>query len=184
MSMQKLSLFAALTAALLLALPAYAAKINAIKIDPVAIIAAHNQLRTEVGVTKKLIYSKTLAVSAQAWAEHLKQINACQMRHSAPDGKYGENLFWASAVSWTSGRKDLQKVSSKKVVEDWGSEKADYDYASNMCADGKMCGHYTQIVWRSTTKVGCGAAECKDTQEQVWACQYQPAGNWVGKKPY
>ena len=177
--MIKFTIFTLLYIVMFSALPAHATKVN-----PAAIIATHNKLRAEVGVTKKLTYSKALAVSAQAWAEHLKQTNACKMRHSAPDGKYGENLFWASAVSWTDGRKDLQKVSSKQVVEDWGSEKADYDYASNTCADGKMCGHYTQIIWRNTTKVGCGVAVCEDTQEQVWACQYQPAGNWVGKKPY
>lgn len=177
--MLKLTIFAFLYIAMPFALPAHAAKV-----DPVAIIAAHNRLRAEVGVTKKLSYSKTLAVSAQAWAEHLKQSNACKMRHSEPNGRYGENLFWGSAVTWTDGRKELQKVSSKQVVEDWGSEKADYDYASNACTDGKMCGHYTQIVWRNSAKVGCGVAVCEDTQEQVWACQYLPAGNWLGKKPY
>jgi pathogenesis-related protein 1 len=177
--MKKLSTFTALSTALLLAVPAYAAKV-----EPAAIIAAHNKFRAAVGVTKKLTYSKALASSAQAWANHLKQTNACKMRHSEPDSKYGENLFWGSALTWTDGRKELQKVSSKQVVEDWGSEKADYHYASNTCADGKMCGHYTQIVWRATTKVGCGVAVCGDTQEQVWVCQYQPAGNWLGKKPY
>jgi pathogenesis-related protein 1 len=177
--MKKFTSFAILPIALLLALPAQAAKV-----EPAAIIAAHNKLRAEVGVTKKLTYSKALAASAQAWANNLKRTNHCQMRHSEPDGKYGENLFWGSAVDWTDGRKELQKVSSKRVVEDWGSEKADYDYNSNQCAAGAMCGHYTQIVWRTTTKVGCGVAVCEDTKEQVWACQYQPAGNWVGKKPY
>ncbi len=182
--MIKLKPVAILATSLLLALPAFAAKVDAIKIDSSAIVAAHNKLRAQVGVTKKLTYSKTLATSAQAWAEHLKQSNACKMQHSEPDNKYGENLFWGSAVSWTDGRKELQKVTSKRVVEDWGSEKADYDYASNACTDGKMCGHYRQIVWRDTTKVGCGVAVCEDSQEQVWVCQYQPAGNWVGKKPY
>ncbi len=177
--MKKFTSFAILPITLLLALSAQAAKV-----EPAAIVAAHNKLRAEVGVTKKLTYSKTLAASAQAWANNLKRTNHCQMRHSEPDGKYGENLFWGSAVDWTDGRKELQKVSSKRVVEDWGSEKADYDYNSNQCAAGAMCGHYTQIVWRTTTKVGCGVAVCEDTKEQVWACQYQPAGNWVGKKPY
>jgi pathogenesis-related protein 1 len=106
------------------------------------------------------------------------------MRHSEPNNKYGENLFWGSAVEWTDGRRAQQNVSAKRVVEDWGSEKADYDYATNQCTQGKMCGHYTQIVWRNTTKVGCGVAVCEDTKEQVWVCQYQPAGNWVGKRPY
>jgi len=177
--MIKLNTFAIVAIALLLALPAHAAKV-----DPAAIIAAHNKLRAEVGVTKKLSYSKTLAASAQAWANHLKRTNHCQMRHSEPDGKYGENLFWGSAVDWTDGRKELQKVSSKRVVEDWGSEKADYNYRSNQCAAGAMCGHYTQLVWRDTKRVGCGVAVCEDTLEQVWACQYQPTGNWVGKRPY
>jgi pathogenesis-related protein 1 len=167
-----------------LALPAYAAKLDAVKIDSGAIVAAHNKLRAQVGVTKKLSYSKALSTSAQAWAEHLKQTNACKMHHSEPDNKYGENLFRGSALEWSDGRKEIQKLSSKQVVKDWGSEKADYDYASNTCEDGKLCGHYTQIVWRATTKVGCGVAVCEDTQEQVWVYQYQPAGNWVGKKPY
>ncbi|MGB7815017.1 MAG: CAP domain-containing protein [Methylotenera sp.] len=177
--MMKFTAFAILTVALLSASPAYAAKV-----DPVAIVAAHNKLRAEVGVTKKLSYSTILAASAQAWANNLKRTNGCQMRHSEPNGKYGENLFWGSAVDWTDGRKELQKVSSKRVVENWGSEKADYDYSSNQCAAGAMCGHYTQIVWSDTNKVGCGVAVCEDTLEQVWACQYQPAGNWVGKRPY
>ncbi len=152
--------------------------------NPAAFIAAHNKWRTEVGVTDKLSYSPALAATAQAWADNLKQTNHCRMRHSKPDGQYGENLFWGSAMSWSDGRKESQKVSSKQVVESWGSEKVDYDYASNHCTPGKMCGHYTQMVWRSTTTVGCGMAVCEDTQEQVWACQYRPAGNWIGSKPY
>ncbi len=164
------------------ALSAFSA--NAGEIDSTAVITAHNKWRAEVGVTDKLRYSPALAATAQAWADHLKQTNHCQMRHSKPDGLYGENLFWGSAMSWSDGRKELQKVSSKQVVDSWGSERADYDYASNYCASGKMCGHYTQMVWRSTTTVGCGMAVCEDTQEQVWACQYLPAGNWIGSKPY
>ncbi|MFA7350855.1 MAG: CAP domain-containing protein [Methylotenera sp.] len=153
-------------------------------IDPAAIISAHNKWRTEVGVTKKLTYSPTLAANAQAWADHLKTSSHCQMHHSNSKGRYGENLYWGSALSWSDGRKALQKVSSEQVVNRWGGEKADYDYANNQCASGKMCGHYTQIVWSTTTSVGCGMAVCTDTQEQVWVCRYQPAGNWVGKKPY
>lgn len=154
------------------------------EIDPDAIIAAHNKLRAEAGVTEQLSYSPALAVTAQAWADNLKRTNHCRMRHSKSDGQYGENLYWASAVRWSNGRKELQKVSPQKVVNSWGSEKADYDYANNRCAPGKICGHYTQVVWRSTTSVGCAMAVCEDTQEQVWACQYQPAGNWAGRKPY
>ena len=165
-------------------LPAYAGDF-----DPKAFIAAHNKWRSEVGVPKagamgKLSYSPALAVSAQAWADNLKQTNHCQMRHSEPDGKYGENLYWGSAMNWSDGRKEMQKISPQQVVDGWGSEKSDFDYANNSCTPGKMCGHYTQMVWRATKKVGCAIAVCEDSQQQVWVCQYQPAGNWVGNKPY
>lgn len=164
------------------ALSAFAA--HAGGVDPAALISAHNKWRAEAGVTDKLAYSPALAAKAQAWADHLKQTNHCQMRHSKPDGRYGENLYWGSAMLWSDGYKELQQVTSTQVVDSWGSEKADYDYAGNHCTPGKMCGHYTQLVWRSTTTVGCGMAVCEDTQEQVWACQYLPAGNWIGMKPY
>jgi pathogenesis-related protein 1 len=78
----------------------------------------------------------------------------------------------------------LQQVSPEQVVDSWGSEKADYDYANNSCAPGKMCGHYTQMVWRTTATVGCARAVCEDNLQQVWVCQYQPAGNWVDNRPY
>ncbi|HEY0665299.1 MAG TPA: CAP domain-containing protein [Gallionella sp.] len=152
--------------------------------DSDALVAAHNQWRAKVGVKEKLSYSPELAKSAQAWANTLMRTNRCQMKHSEPDGKYGENLYWGSAVQWSDGRRELQQVTPQQVVDSWGSEKADYDYASNSCKPGKMCGHYTQVVWRSTKTVGCAMAVCMDSQQQVWVCQYQPAGNWVGEKPY
>lgn len=174
MKLRIIAIVAALTA-----LPAFAGEI-----DSAALIAAHNKWRAEVGISEKLSYSPELAISAQAWADHLKKTNRCRMRHSKSDGQYGENLYWASALSWSDGRQELQKVSAVKVVDSWGREKADYDYAGNRCLPGKVCGHYTQMVWRATTVVGCAVAVCEDTQEQVWVCRYQPAGNWVGRRPY
>ena len=166
-------------AAVLSAIPSFAEEI-----DTAVFVVAHNKWRAEVGVKEKLSYSPILAASAQAWADNLKQTNHCQMRHSKSNGQYGENLYWASAMTWSDGSRELQKVTPDKVVDSWGSEKAGYDYATNHCTPGKMCGHYTQVVWRTTTAVGCARAVCEDTQEQVWVCQYQPAGNWVGRKPY
>ena len=152
-------------------------------VDSAAMVAAHNKWRAQVGVGK-LRYSPELAVSAQAWADNLKKTHHCQMRHSRPDGKYGENIYWASATVWTDGRRRLQEIASAKPVDSWGSEKADYNYANNSCKPGKVCGHCTQMVWKDSKKVGCAMALCEDTQDQVWVCHYRPAGNWVGMKPY
>jgi len=160
-----------------------ALSVQALDFDANEMVAAHNRWRKTVG-TPPLTYSTELAASAQEWANHLKQTNQCRMQHSKPDSKYGENLFWASAIEWSDGRRELQKVSPKMVVDDWSSERTDYNYKSNSCAKGKMCGHYTQVIWKTTTTVGCAIAVCEDSREQVWVCQYQPPGNWVGKKPY
>ena len=146
-------------------------------------VAAHNTWRKEVGVPP-LTYSTELAASSQRWADHLKAKNQCRMQHSQADSKYGENLYWASAIRWSDGKREVQQIKPQKVVEGWGSEIKDYNYARNTCTPGKMCGHYTQVVWKSTSRVGCAVAVCEDSSDQVWVCQYQTPGNWVGEKPY
>lgn len=95
----------------------------------------------------------------------------------------GENLHWASARKWSDGRVQRQQVTPTQVTDSWGAEKADYNYAANSCADGEMCGHYTQMVWKSSTEMGCGMAFCSD-DSQVWVCNYRPPGNYAGRKPY
>jgi hypothetical protein len=78
-----------------------------------------------------------------------------------------------------------------EVVQAWASEAADYDYASNSCAPGKVCGHYTQLVWRNSTLVGCAYARCTQNSPfdgvptwDFWVCDYSPPGNWIGQRPY
>ncbi len=156
---------------------------QALDFDADEMVAAHNHWRAAVGVPP-LTYSAELATASQKWADHLQRSNHCRMQHSKPEGRYGENLYWGSAVEWSNGKRELQQVSSTTVVDDWAGERKDYDYATNRCATGKACGHYTQVVWRTTTTVGCAVAVCEDSREQVWVCRYQPPGNWVGQKPY
>lgn len=149
---------------------------------PVApMLAAHNQVRSRHGLPP-LSWSKSLAKNAAMWADHLATERSCKMQHAKGAGQ-GENLYWASAVTWSDGRRDVQSVTPAQVVSSWASEEADYDYARNSCRPGKACGHYTQIVWKNSTSVGCAKRTCSD-KSQVWVCRYLPPGNWIGKKPY
>ena len=144
-------------------------------------LATHNQWRHAEGVPP-LKGSDALSNSAQQWADQLKETKACKMQHSGIKG-LGENLYWASPRRWSDGHRELQPVTATHVTNAWGNEKKDYDYAGNTCTPGKMCGHYTQVVWRTTTEVGCARAVCAD-QSQVWVCQYTPPGNRRGQKPF
>lgn len=131
------------------------------------LLNAHNSYRSDVGVAD-ISWSEEVAASAQAWADELAK--GCEFKHS--DDGYGENI-WAGTTGF---------FTPTDVVTSWGSEISNYDYESNTCADGKVCGHYTQIVWENSTKVGCGVATC-DGQD-IWVCQYDPPGNFNGEKPY
>ncbi|CAH8369080.1 unnamed protein product [Eruca vesicaria subsp. sativa] len=69
------------------------------------------------------------------------------------------------------------------AVAMWVNEQFDYDYSSNTCASGKVCGHYTQVVWRTTEKLGCARVTCNNGQILV-ICSYDPPGNNTGERPY
>jgi pathogenesis-related protein 1 len=138
----------------------------------VGMILAHNIIRQEHGIEIDLVWDEELTEISKEWIEHLELDNNCQMEHNW-DSPLGENLFWANYMT-----------TATEVVNSWASEEEFYDYDSNSCEPGEMCGHYTQIVWEDTTRVGCAMLECSISNEFLWMCNYDPAGNWVGEKPY
>lgn len=129
---------------------------------------AHNEVRAQVGLAP-LAWDEDLAAIAQGWA------NTCQFAHnSGRSDTYpeyvGENIYMSGGFV----------PSGADVVDAWASEVADYDYAANRCSG--VCGHYTQIVWEETSKVGCGIAECG--RGNIVVCNYAPGGNINGRRPY
>ena len=132
-------------------------------------ISLHNKARSEVGVPA-ITWSDTIAKASQAWADELKAKHDCKLKHN-PGRMYGENLGGGSG-----------RLSARLIVGLWEGEKRDYSYASNRCTAGKVCTHYTQMVWKRSTEMGCGAASCGNMT--VWVCNYNPPGNYIGQKPY
>lgn len=155
-----------------------------ITVDTKAMTKAHNDLRIKYG-SPPLTYSKKLENAAKKWAAHL-QANGCSMVHSqGAVGPLGENLYWSSAFKKANAKdekghwiwqRSLQDIDEASVVQAWYDEVQWYDYETNSCDKGRMCGHYTQIVWHTTTELGCAAMACDD-RSQVWICEYAPAGN-------
>ena len=95
----------------------------------------------------------------------------CKMIHSY--GPYGENIFWGGRDHWTAS----------EAVESWVRENEFYDPDNNHCAAGEMCGHYTQVVWKSSVRVGCTRMKCATGGVLVF-CEYDPPGNYVNENPF
>ncbi|CAI5476391.1 unnamed protein product [Closterium sp. Yama58-4] len=114
--------------------------------------------------------------TAQDYANQLAS-RGCPLEHSKTEG-LGQNLYWLSPAG-------LTPQEDRGAVQSWVEEKADWTPSPipDGCADGKMCGHYTQVVWRDTTHVGCGSAQCPDGAG-MWVCNYSPPGNFVGQTPF
>lgn len=132
-------------------------------------VAAHNKWRKELNLPP-LEWSNELAEVAQKWANKLKR-QGCKMKHST--SSYGENLYWSSGMNTTP----------EDVVDSWASEKKYFNFKKKKCNGAwYKCGHYTQVIWKNTKKVGCAMVKCGN--QQVWVCNYDPAGNYTGEAPY
>jgi pathogenesis-related protein 1 len=141
-------------------------------------LSAHNQVRRQVGL-EPLSWDPALAAIAKAWAERCidREAPAGLVDHN-PDrggsgaGALGENIFGASRDATGPG-----------AVNAWAAEAANYTYASNQCSG--TCGHYTQLVWRETAKVGCALQQCAGlAYGSTVVCNYSPAGNVNNRRPY
>nr|AQQ72823.1 putative pathogenesis-related protein PR1-RK2 isoform 6 [Triticum aestivum]AQQ72824.1 putative pathogenesis-related protein PR1-RK2 isoform 6 [Triticum aestivum] len=129
-----------------------------------------NAARADVGVAP-LAWDDTLAGYAQRYAGERK--GDCKLVHS--DGPYGESIFWGNkGGNWTAS----------DAVAVWVQEKQYYNCSDGSCAAGKICSHYTQIVWANTTRVGCAAVACDGNLGTFILCEYDPRGNVPGVRPY
>lgn len=125
----------------------------------------HNQFRAQHQVGP-VTWSDTVAASIQAFVE------TCPAGHSG-NLKYGEN--WGASYGMT--------LSISDMVTGWYQEEEDYNY-SNPELSSDVIGHFTQIVWKGTTEIGCALiTNCPRPwpESTIWMCQYNPRGNLQGQ---
>jgi uncharacterized protein YkwD len=142
--------------------------------DAQAALDFHNKARKDVG-TNPLTWSAEVAAYAQAWADSLASRN-CAFEHRANATRiknYGENIFWGSSSSYTA----------VDASESWYSEIEKYVHGPLSSQNWSVAGHYTQMVWATSTMVGIGSATCAGGEVLVVA-NYNPPGNYMGEKAY
>ena len=154
------------------ALASHIAAAAPLAVTQAAILAAHNKLRAELGVPP-LRWSDRLAQGAAQWARTVATRN--QLQYSGQPG-VGENI----GVAWGT------QASLPQMLSIWAKEKMLFQPGvfPHVSRDGSETSvlHYTQMIWRNTTEVGCGTADNGNTNFLV--CWYAPEGNYIGQSPY
>lgn len=139
------------------------------------IIRVHNATRSEVG-TPPLKWNCALATFSQNWAnkDTFEHSSEQERQNIIPGSLAGENLSVDSETN----------AGMLKLIQGWIDEKPHWNNDTKTCAEGKVCGHYTQMVWRSTTELGCGVYRKSDRMGEefkgkasYFVCTYNPAGN-------
>jgi uncharacterized protein YkwD len=137
----------------------------------------HNKLRL-LHFNAPLTYDKSVEKAAQKHADYLAKNGSFHHDTHNLEHKYGENLYAFSST---------KKPNLSKIIKKWYSERTHYNYKTRSCKAGKICGHYTQIVWKSSKLLGCASAKYRQGRFKngyVTVCKYYPYGNIIGQDPY
>ncbi|XP_065191527.1 peptidase inhibitor 16-like [Sycon ciliatum] len=156
------------------------------------LLRRHNDLRRQVSPRAanmlEMRWDDRLARVAQSysqrciWAHNSQRTGQFQGVGGTRTWQIGENL----AVNTISNVDSMIENAMKGFFD----ERADYNFNSRQCKSGKICGHYTQMVWATSEAVGCGVYRC--SRVSGWlnraalylTCNYGPSGNFVGQQPY
>jgi len=114
-------------------------------------LSTFNKLRKTYRL-KNLVWDKNLAAGALTQAKKCSSKASSASARSADYAKRGGRGTVGETVAYSLG---------KTAVTAWNAEKKNWNCKTNKCAAGKPCKNYQQIVWGTTTRVGCYGATCK-----------------------
>lgn len=135
---------------------------NSLEAFKKSILAEHNAKRA-LHSAGSLTWNETLYEYASNYADEYSCPSNGALTHSG--GPYGENL----GAGYSSG---------KATVDAWYDENSQYSYSSP--GFNEATGHFTQVIWASTTQLGCAYKKCDSDFGYYVVCEYYPPGNVVG----
>jgi hypothetical protein len=152
--------------------PAPAASIGASSV-PARIVAAHNAERMQIGMPP-LTWDSTLAEGAAAYAQQLAATGIFAHSDRSKRRGIGENLWMGSHGYF----------SVEAMVGGWSAEKRYFQPGvfpnNSRTGDWEDVGHYTQMIWPTTQRVGCAIAS--SARADYLVCRYATAGNMDGRR--
>lgn len=139
-------------------------------------LGLHNDERYALGL-EPLVWDEGLALDAEAYARQMARTGV--FRHSPRASRAmpsGENLWMGPRRLYDYAVMIGAFLDEKRLFRRGGQ-------LPDVSVTGRWedVGHYTQMIWRGTRKVGCALAEGQNDDYLV--CRYFPAGNSFGKGP-
>ncbi|RDW76647.1 CAP domain-containing protein [Aspergillus mulundensis] len=142
------------------------------------VLYSHNVHRANHS-SPDVAWSSTLEASAQVLAAR------CVYEHdtSINGGGYGQNIGYG-----TSSDEVAVMISNLMYNDEMGYYENLYGEATPDMTLFEKWGHFSQIVWKGTTEVGCATVSCPSlgnvdsaTAVPFTVCNYSPAGNYDGE---
>jgi hypothetical protein len=139
---------------------------------PARVLAAHNAERARAGMPP-LVWDNGLGMGAAVYAQQMAFTGVFQHSNRQARRGIGENLWMGSHAAF----------SFETMVGGWASEKRFFRPGifpnNSTTGNWEDVGHYTQMIWPGTTRVGCALASTARTDYLV--CRYAGAGNIDGR---
>ncbi|HST35585.1 MAG TPA: CAP domain-containing protein [Allosphingosinicella sp.] len=140
-----------------------------------SLLAIHNRERAQVGVPP-LVWDEALAAEAASYVPELIDLGDLEHSDEAMEGETGENLAMGTAGYY----------SPEALTQLWVDEKNSFENGIfpnvSRTGDWDEVGHYTAMVWRETTSVGCAIGS--GGGDLYLVCRYAPAGNVFSERVY
>jgi hypothetical protein len=139
---------------------------------PARILAAHNAERARAGVAP-LVWDNALGTAAAGYATQMAMTGRFAHSDRSLRRGTGENLWMGTHGAF----------SVETMVGGWSSEKRFFTPGifpnNSRTGDWEDVGHYTQMIWPTTQRIGCALASTGQTDYLV--CRYSGAGNIDGR---
>ena len=160
----------------------FSVKLDSNKVNEV-LLAQHNKYRKmhnapELVLDNELIKLALDYSASLAYKEDIYSITPSLSKNKNRE-KLGENIFTCTSVLKTINCYD---ITSTKPVDEWYSEIKNYNFSEpGFTIDSS---HFSQLIWKETTKMGCGASVRDDGVTYKVVCNYYKAGNILNSQKF